>query len=104
MFDPKSYCGAVDETKLINDVKRSLVGVNFLFNDKYENRLYRVVRLVCSFSTTLYKDKCFVKVGTKPGPLKVCGHASFGCLDDSKTKEARKPPVLTPNQRQKYCI
>ena len=35
-FDPKSYFGAIDETKVMNDVKRSLVGVNYFLDNKYE--------------------------------------------------------------------
>ena len=54
-FGPKSYFGAVDETKLMNGVKRSLVGVNYSLDNKYDTDLYRVVRLVCSFSKKLKK-------------------------------------------------
>ena len=94
-FDPKSYCGAVDKTKLMNDVKRSLVGDNCFLDNKYDTDLYRVVRLVCSFSkklkkATLYKDKCFMKVGTKTEPLKVRGLATFDRLGNAKLKRSKK--------------
>ena len=49
-FDPKSYCGAIDKTKLMNDVKRSLVDVNYFLDNKHDTDLYRAVRLVCYFS------------------------------------------------------
>ena len=73
-FDPTSYVGADDEMKLINKVKRSLVGVNYFLDNKHDTDQYRVVRLVCSFSKKLkketkYKEKCFMKVGTKMEPL-----------------------------------
>ena len=49
----KSHCGTVDETKLFNNVKQSLVGVNFFLDNKYDTCLYRFVRLVCSFLKTV---------------------------------------------------
>ena len=74
---------------MVNDVKQSLVGVNFLFDDAYDTRLYRAIYLVCSFlktlrKTTLYKDECLMKVDTKAEPLKHRGYAIFDCLDNSK--------------------
>ena len=80
----------------MNDVKRSLVGINYFLDNKYDTDLYRVVRLVCSFSkkklkkATLYKDECFMKVGTKKEPLKVLGLATFDCLGNSRLKRSKK--------------
>ena len=90
-FDPTWYIGAADEVKLINDVKRSLVGVNYFLDNKYDTDQYRVVRLVCSFSNklkkaTTYKDECFMKVGTKMEPLKGRGLPTFDRLDNPKLK------------------
>ena len=94
ILNPK-YCGAVDETKLVNDIKRSLVDINYFIDHKYDTDLHRVIRLVCSFSkklkkATLYKDECFMKVGTKTEPLKVRGLATFDRLENSKLKRSKK--------------
>ena len=57
--------------------------------------LYRVVRLVCSFSkklkkATLYKDEYFMKIGTKTELLKVRGLATFDRLGNAKLKRSKK--------------
>ena len=108
MFDPESYCGDGDETKLINAVERSLVGVNFFFNNAYATRLYYFVRLICFFSktlskTTLYKDGCFMKVGTKAELLKVRGYAPFDRLDNSKMKRRKKDTGAKSKSKTKNC-
>ena len=93
-FDPDSYCGDDNETKLIYGVKRDLIGVNFFLNNIYDTTLYHNIRLICSFSKTLsktmlYKDKCFMKADTKVEPLKVRGSATFDQLDNPKSKRAK---------------
>ena len=98
-FDPTWYIGAADEVKLINDVKRSLVGVNYFLDNKYDTDQYRVVRLVCSFSkklkkATTYKDDCFMKVGTKMEPLKGRGMPTFDRLHNAKLKSNKNTSGL----------
>ena len=98
-FDPTSYIGAADEVKLINDVKRSFVGVNYFLDNKYDTDQYRVVRLVCSFSKklkkdTTYQDKCFMKVGTKMEPLKGRGMSTFDRLHNAKLKSSKNTTGL----------
>ena len=54
-FDPNCYSGAEAEKKLVYDVRRSLLGVNFFANNSYDTNFHRTVRLMCSFSKTLKK-------------------------------------------------
>ena len=98
-FDPTLYFGAEDEEKLINDVKRSLVGVNYFLDNKYNNDDYFVVRLVCSFSKKLkkdtkYKEECFMKVGTKMEPLKGRGLSTFDRFDNAKLKPSKNTTAV----------
>jgi hypothetical protein len=54
-FDPKSYCGRCAKEQLIFDIRKSLVGVNFFSNNTHDCKLYRMIKLVCSFSKQLSK-------------------------------------------------
>ena len=54
-FDPESYSGRSSEEQLIRDVKKTLVGVNYFSNNSRDCKLYRMVKLVCSFLRKLPK-------------------------------------------------
>ena len=94
-FDPKLYCGRGAKERLIFDIRKSLVGVNFFSNNTRDCQLYRMNKLVCSFSrklpkTTLCQEECFMKCGTLVEPIKACGSTPFDRLDHPKLKRNKK--------------
>ena len=94
-FDPRYYFGADAQKSLVFDLRKSLVGVNYFANNVNERKLYTAIRLVCSFSkvlgkNTLYRDKCFMKIGTPVEPIKVRGSSTFDRLGNVKLKRNNK--------------
>ena len=83
----------------MSDVRRCLVG-GFIFSNKNnERKMYKTIRLICSFSKklskeTLYHDECFMKIGTPVETTKRVGSTPFDRMDNHKMKKKKEKPTV----------
>ena len=93
----------------MSNIRKSLVGVNSFSNHDRDRDLYTAVCIICSFSkilskNTLYRDECFMKIGTPVEPTKVRGSTTFDRIGHAKLKRKKKKKHTVHNTSGKRHI